>query len=129
MNWRKGLMRFWTLLSLAWIATVLYTEEPITKLHKPIRLTGLGQEHEFPADVTADEIRKALTQYFSDNGLKPQGKTPADAADELARSAPTFSAWHRLQPIVIKALLPPSLLLAIGLSLAWVLAGFRTKPA
>jgi hypothetical protein len=63
MNWRRGLLRLWVILSVVWTAGLAALEQlsnrhPLTK--PPIVVHWGNEEHEFPGETNKEIIRRAL---------------------------------------------------------------------
>ena len=117
-NFGKGLFRLWVVLAVCWIAVNLWLD-PI-KLGPPEHTIARGPDgsrFSFAFDADYQTIKDALSKHYG----KPVTFTMPVEFD------PFSSIPIPLQPffaVVTKLILPPFLLLLLGLAGGWVLRGF-----
>ena len=107
MNWRRGLMRAWVLLSVPW--TLFFAATAFDAVVYERRVDALRRAGSYDGLLSAAHARSSTQGLFDD--LIPD-TTPAFFSPEV---------WW---PLAI-AVFGPLSLLAIGFSLRWVLMGFR----
>jgi len=153
MRWRRGFFRLWLLIAVLWISIGVYVNFSGSPYFPELRI-AIKQNGQIVALKPWSEETKIL-EAAAEGGLSerhvmlvyPGGATYyADAGDDV----PTQSS--KLQKVssyleaeggkdrvgisnvlpedfpILRSLLPPLLLLALGSALAWVLMGFRRSP-
>jgi hypothetical protein len=104
MNWRRGLLRLWIAGSLCWVSLVGWT--------------ALVSEHDRALRNAADERCMARK--------KQEGSNPFDCFDKpsnLFDNLPKSIEWL-IKHYALWAFSPPLALLTVGLTGAWIFAGF-----
>ena len=142
MNWRRGLLRLWILVTLAWVAVVgvIYAPQFSDPRIPPVRMMyDATVKSMLPAIGAPDmpgyyavEAPNQITFFFPD-------ETPTDEAEKLLplhfkyidRSEEIWRARERLiLPTLLLIAIPSALLFAFGGLVLWTLSGFRRdKPA
>jgi hypothetical protein len=114
MNWRKGWLRLWLVLSLCWIVGI-----------------AVFAWHQEQARADQEKTYRACFARKEAEGANPftcPSEGPAYHIDELWRlENDTMAA--RLKGYAINAFLPPLAALALGLLGVWVISGFTLKGA
>ena len=100
MNWRKGLLRSWLVLSIVWVVAAVVLERPIQAWRDPIIESGR------PSAV---------------NEARAEGYKDAEIAAYLRRQYAITFTEHLI--------VPPFALLAIGCGVFWAMRGFRLKKS
>jgi hypothetical protein len=100
MNWKRGLIRFWIVLSVAWIGGAFWMYDPVAKYLDPIGTYQVKPE--------IGEARIA-------------GYTDAEIAVYLRRKA--MISFSEL------AFLPPLILLVLGYGGLWSVRGLNDRPS
>jgi hypothetical protein len=121
MNWRRGLLRVWMILSAIWVLFI--------SINRWDQLSEIFFAIEPPADRGAVSLSPGPYACWAtrnaDNPfaiITPGADTSADLT--LAK------AWQRCiaykLEIPVQALAPPLMLLALGLACSWAAKGFKT---
>ena len=101
MNWARGFFRLWLAISLIWIITVFAYEHVVV-----------------PAKIAAQracaDARKGDASLGNPNDCFDKGHVRFD--DLISVDAIPYLGW---------ALVPPFVILALGLILGWIFSGFR----
>lgn len=122
-NFGKGLFRLWVVLAVCWVT--LFTFERGHDL--------LAQHISRTVTVTFGDGTTRLLENFSSTGTaedafaRAKAKFPDQEIKHLNRS-PTIIAvpdWPTRIDTAVWILLPPSMLLLLGLTGVWVMRGFR----
>ena len=115
MNWQRGLLRLWILMSVAWVGLIgflAYGDESLTTIYRA---------------PTQEESATCIAK------LPPQlgNQGTAESGAELLRCGaekPVKAINYTVATLFAgEALVPPVLLLFLGFAIGWVLLGF--KPA
>jgi hypothetical protein len=128
-NWQRGFFRIWLATSALWIAAVWWVSNPIAIINHP-RWTLIhfaNNEISFPSDMTRDEIQKILLDPNQVRTLpnQPSQTEIATETDRALRDYQPYSVKRELQVTALWALGPPTLLLMLGQTVAWIYRGFR----
>jgi hypothetical protein len=145
MRWGQGFFRAWVVLSIIWVGLAVYIQEPTTYrlpwlwrgpfISFTVQPVGSASSYVEDFDLSksqaqlADDVTRAVrlkAERSSDREASLQ-RLPADRDQLLGymtteyekRSQEAKSAW-------LTTIAPPFALLGLGLSLSWVLRGFRT---
>ena len=123
MNWNRGFLRLWAVLAVCWVT--LFTFERGHDL--------LAQDISRIVTVSFGDGTNRLLENFSSTGTaedalaRAKAKFPDQEIKHLNRS-PTIVAvpdWPTRIDTAVWILLPPSMLLLLGLAGMWVMRGFR----
>jgi hypothetical protein len=123
MNWRKGLWRAWAAVSGLWLALILV-----------VQLTSPRMENVYPAangGVTTKPWEMAWDKPAQDRCSKAREKTPSlgnvfSCFEPNQPDGPMVTDWATTAEVAAEAgLIPPALLLLLGLICVWVLRGFK----
>jgi hypothetical protein len=129
MNWKRGSFRLWIVASVGWLIFTAWS------INLPLALSAFWNN--YPSQHILDEER-ATGIKFDSNGNKcvePPHHQPETAEEFLGLC--TFSPLDDTPPITsdraqaviaqfaIEGLIPPMILLGVGLALVWAVAGFR----
>lgn len=110
MNWRRGLLRLWIVGSIFWIitiATITYFD-----IISPY--------------IESIENNAMINECIKERKLDPSSGNYFDCFD--AKTNNLFAdivAKHRVISYLLFAILPPFLVLALGVAVAWVATGFQ----
>jgi hypothetical protein len=116
MNWRRGLFRLWAVSSIIWVIfTVIFVSEGIDANTLP---------HFWPKEHVG-EFERYLTNWTETrfSGILELCKNDERCFDD----AKWRRGGNRVIDIATIAVAPPILLLVFGLSLGWVISGFRER--
>ncbi|PDT05137.1 hypothetical protein CO666_05770 [Rhizobium chutanense] len=157
MNIKRGLFRLWLVLSIIWIAVFVFISwdsierdewwsgDPDIYADLPVPCgKARGTEGKDYSQRLAPEpwntVRnpgsacwyperkfRALFPFYNGNS---HGKVSKMLYDELGwEPAEGGDKFLRTKPVVLAALLPPLLVLAVGSALVWAFSGFARRPA
>ena len=114
MNWMRGLVRLWVVLSLLWIGWVVLAFQPWAGfMVEPSVATAAGA-------VSPEDNRFAK---YLDDGSPALSQEQADALNRAKVRRATDEAWK----VTLLAILPPVGLLTLLLAGVWVASGFRRE--
>jgi hypothetical protein len=133
LRWGPGFFRAWVVISALWVAATVFTAKPPTSAllwHAP------KYEVSFPSGrkVTLDTSRSHQELVATlDDALgqepepKPGEKSKANSRDEILDyfGARYLSAGDRAKDAWLMTVVPPGVLLVMGLAVAWIIRGFR----
>ena len=137
----RGFFRAWLVLSAIWIGLFIYFYEPVTYSwlwrapkydfeftggHK-ITFDGSKSDEELNAEVTR-ELRREADRETRDGVLGQPLKTPesfSQTRDEFLNIIK--SGLDQTKHAWLITIIPPFVLLGLGLSLAWISRGFRAR--
>jgi len=135
-NWGRGLLRAWVLISVIWVALALYALDPLDTWNKAsadVVKVYHGTQLIFPALIERDVMERALAEYFREQRADPTWQprfgegTPEGEAKLIAGEHDPNLRWWKTGTIVTMAFGPPILLIAFGMALQWVSRGFASK--
>ena len=142
MNWKKGLIRLWVVLSLIWTApwlgfVVFDIGGDISELKASINAID-QKTHSLRLREYFDPKDSCLRMELGDSGIAvevcdseiKEGLTNDSAVREALREkieSRISRARDHQNKILPIALLPPLILLIIGVGLYWAFSGFRQK--
>jgi hypothetical protein len=92
-----------------------------------------GETLIFPATLDRDKMERALVQYIRQRWTETPWEnrtregTPEEIAARMAATHDPYSRWKRMGTIVLVVMVPPLVLLCLGLALGWVGHGFRRR--
>ena len=113
MNWMRGLLRLWAVLSVIWVALVLALTQPWNAFL-------------FVPAVATEEVRadpeNPFTEYLDDPVIAPA--VSSEQANAL-NSARTRVAIDGATRVALAAIVPPGILLLLLMAGRWVALGFR----
>jgi hypothetical protein len=112
MNLRRGLLRFWVVLSLAWIIAV--------GVHGYLQLGEPGLWGTY-------QVAKALVGSNPFDKRWPATATQEEKREEMLEKVQWLEARIEVRPHLAWAFGPPLAVLIIGAALGWAVAGFRRK--
>jgi hypothetical protein len=122
MNWMRGLLRLWIILSLIWIAMILVMTQPwnafMVAPATAIPAAPAPKENRFSEFI--DETEGPRPRYQADGS--PELTAEQAVAVNAARGRLAFDGAVR---VALAALLPPALLLLLLVAGRWVALGFR----
>lgn len=127
MSWGRGFFRLWLVISAFWLAL----------------WGGIWWATEIPPEFIPEEtVANPYFGYFGDRDdprnrpcLDAEGVTKAAdlktaaAQTRFQRCLVRINMWRSRIEFLTIGLIPPLALLALGLLFAWVIAGFRRRPA
>jgi hypothetical protein len=135
LRWGPGFFRAWVVISALWVAATVYAIKPPTYA---LLWNAPKYEISFPSGkVTVDTSRshQELVAMLDDAlakeaAPKPGEKSKAESRDEILDyfGARYSSAGDRASEAWLMTVVPPGVLLFIGLAVAWIIRGFR-RPA
>ena len=135
MRWGPGFFRAWVVISALWVTATVFTVKPLTYA---LLWNAPKYEVSFPSGrkVTLDtsrthqELVATLDDALGQEPAKPEQKSNADSRDEILDyfGARYSSAGDRAFDAWLMTVVPPGVLLFIGLAVAWIIRGFR-RPA
>ncbi|MCJ2136207.1 hypothetical protein MKK69_19485 [Methylobacterium sp. J-026] len=142
MNWKRGLLRLWLVLTVAWVGLCAFVFDVPTLWHNataPIIIKAGNYELEFPLDSTRAEIITAISGFVSEERAKGYNPVMGSANDEPSKVAEDVVGkydrislpvrlWRVFLPLLLTALLPPIAALMSGYACAFVVRGFRFEP-
>lgn len=135
MNWRRGFWRVWGVISIVWIAVAFVIAAPFPSTNPVVRFDAWGHQVKLPADTEKETVRSALIKFLNEERAKDPGPwieyqgNIDEKVDELIRNYQPTSWFWQLLPFSMIALLPPAILLVLGMALGWIVRGFRTAPS
>lgn len=95
MNWKRGLFRLWVVATACWISFVLFVQNVLAMVSDPL------------GNWDRDKVAQLQAAGFSNSEI---------SSHVLEITLTQFAKW---------AILPPTLLLLLGLGIWWSLRGFR----
>ena len=137
MNWRRGLIRLWIVLSILWVVGTGWVLDPLQQIRDatgPVIFRIGDAVIEFPRETPLPTIKKALTD-FAHTEVEKKPTSPelflegAEAA--VARALSGFKPqplWRSLYPTVGLLVLPPLFVLTVVFLALWIVRGFRDHP-
>jgi len=133
MNWRRGLLRFWVVLTVGWVAStfLLSYRDLFPSTAKYVLTDPNGHRYEITTPLYVSES-DALA-FVNSSGEVEARKRECDATprpwcnDALVMRMPgtTSDVW----PFVLISAIPPLAVLILIYVLRWVLASFRKEAA
>lgn len=135
MNFRRGLFRFWILLSALWVVTCTtvaaldshwFDRNSVYEIAGP---NGGKYEVEAPATASTEAVVAYVKQTVDLDKPRPEctkEKWGPWCDYPLRLKMPRTDDYTKLMAV---AALPPIALLLLGASLYWVFAGFKQNPA
>ncbi len=149
MTWGRGFFRAWLVLSAIWIGLFIYFYEPVTyswpwRHQKFDFKSPTGHQMTFDSPKTHEELAAEITAelHREADKVKALGGKTAGLPDEFVQSlkTPESIAKARDEFLTIIAtdrdeakrawlftIIPPLVLLGLGLSIAWIFSGFRAR--
>lgn len=147
MTWGRGFFRAWLVLSAIWIGLSVYINEPksyaslwrgplfdfATPSGRAVTLDGSKSREELAADITEELRREAGKAAGLPPGfvLEQTPKSLSEKRDELLAfiDAKRENASEEAKRAWLVTFIPPFGLLGLGLSIAWILRGFRARKS
>jgi hypothetical protein len=127
MNWRRGLLRLWLVLSLCWVAAVgvyAWKQEPWISSPQFVYETASsyrGNEQSNSIGLNIGAWRVTIDRQFEQLSPEKQNETAQKIANSLnAELAKRYVAY---------VLVPPLATLVLGFLGAWVVSGFERRGA
>lgn len=129
-NWHRGLLRIWLVLSIIWFAAIIFLSQPFDAYQdyrKRVEMREAAQNvlGRLEAGLAAGSIetndgRVVKGQELLEHKAKAEGLVAeVNQRFEISRDA--------LVRILRASILPPAILLVLGLSIAWAMRGFKEK--
>src|SRR4051794_23464401 len=132
MNWKRGLLRSWIVLTASWVALVAWVAQPSTYFAPQRMSFGFDDkrfEIEFPANTETAVVRRVLTEFVGGERAGRSDGPAAPSADVVVTTAlagyEPRSPWTYLLRLTSVGLLPPLAVLLLGCLAAWVVRGFK----
>jgi hypothetical protein len=136
-DYRRGFLRLWIIVSALWVAcTALYLEpaKQLASVGAQITLHDGQQEIQFPNNTSIANMKRGIVNYLKEMESKipsPPAGFVIDPIDYDARSLqimggyqPT-TTWSVLANIFFDLFTLPIILFVLGFSVFWIASGFR----
>ncbi len=123
MNFRRGLFRFWLVLSLGWIGLIAYFgQEAFCNTHRPFTKEEIAR-------IGPSAAERDVCRILGDKQCLPAFIPAMDSRRDCSVFPTDGYAhdWDTLSGFAEKALVPPMVAFLLGLVLLWVIGGFRRQ--
>ncbi len=140
MNWNRGLLRAWLLVTGLWLALNVVFHRPDVEVQtywKLREVAAVGAQPSAPKDATVDTTRTPQPQRPASITEQLLSGRTSRQIDELRKLLETpqpphldetqrlAQAKNNLKIFALTAFLPPAILFVIGAGGLWVFSGFR----
>jgi uncharacterized protein YpmS len=137
LNWKRGLLRLWAVVSVLWVGVAFYTSDPAKRLRdikSPVTIPFMDTKiANIPYDTSRAVLKEKLTRFLQNKrkNENPYDKylTDYETAEKTVDTAlgdyQPKSIWPPLFDFAKLAFIPPLFLLALGYIGLWVGRGFR----
>jgi hypothetical protein len=132
MNWGRGFFRAWIAVSALWIGFAVLISKPATYalLWKAPRYEielGSGQRITLDTSMRHSELVEVLERELNRERSRTGSKVEATTRDGIleAINSRYGTAGDQAWQSWLVTLVPPVVLLGLGLCIAWILSGFR----
>jgi hypothetical protein len=151
MNWRRGLIRLWLVVSVVWALIAAGASiDLFRQVSAPIFLHDGEQQLSFPGNTPLPMVRRAVLSYLREKSFDPSTAKLGEPSAPNLRPVTDPKVLDQLNtaqanviigdyqprsylPAVEKSagvvLLPPIFLLVLGAAALWTISGFKSDPS
>jgi hypothetical protein len=135
MNWQRGLLRLWIVGTAIWVFFVTWAIGPVERFQRlsdPVRFSANQVQLEFPGNTDVSVVKHAVAKWAEEQPEKTG--ILAGTENDAAKAAETIVGSYQPKTIsgiamdwAFAALLPPLVIISLGVVFGWALMGFKPR--